>query len=478
MPGSRLFWTLAIPASLAAAATGLFGALGGDTAPARVAAGLGAALGASLIASAWAWRQTAPVARAVRRLRDGAPPGLALGAPQEHDSEALAELAAAYVGWVAAKSSESGRQRGQLDALIDGQDDPAFITDGEGRLERCNEAAARLLGASASSLRGRAVRGLFTRSDLVAAHEAAARGRRGRLRVGLPSSSGERVFEVVVTPLEPGRGGAGSPTATVMRDVTELAETLRIKTDFVANASHELRTPLAAIRAGVETLSEGAKHDPKMLDRVLEMIAQHVARLEELTRDLLDLARLEQQGLALRVEPLIVEKLVAGLRAEMEPAARQRSLKIDFDIDPTFDGAAADPRLLFVALRNLLDNATKFCHEGTTVRVRGRWASGGGGDDPRAGTLRFEVQDEGIGIPLNQQQRVFERFYQVDPGRSGFGAQRRGTGLGLAITRHAVRAMGGRIGLESLWQKGTTVWIEAPTPPEPPDADGGDEGAP
>lgn len=460
MTRSRLFWTLALPVAGAIAAAALLGALAGESAGRRVFAALiGAALGWAVCA-AWIAARTAPIARTARRLRAIAPEGLTAPiAPDRLESEQIEAWAEALANWFEAGAGARAEQRGQLDALIDAQDDPSFLADGSGTIERGNAAAARVFGVSASELRGRPVRTLFTRKDLVEAHESASRGRKGRLRVGLPTTSGERVFEVVITPLS--TEGDARRTATVMRDVTELAETLRIKTDFVANASHELRTPLAAIRAGVETLVEGAKHDPKMLDRVLEMIGQHVARLEELTRDLLDLSRMEQQGLALRVEPLIVAKLIEGLRAELEPVVRQRSLKVDFDIDPGFDQRETDPRLLFVVLRNLLDNATKFCHEGSTVRVRGVWAAADR-------TMRFEVQDEGIGIPLSQQQRVFERFYQVDPGRSGFVSQRRGTGLGLAIARHAVRAMGGRIGLESMWQKGTTVWCELPTPPVSP----------
>lgn len=417
-------------------AVALAAALGGDTVPSRlVAGGVAAVVGGSVLIFSLTRRGAAAET----------------DAEPQHAPPSSAALAAIVPG--------------RIEALIDAQDDPAFLADREGRVERCNAAAARVFGASPAAVVGRPVRGLFTRKELVEAHEAATRGRKGRLRVGLPTAMGERVFDVVMTPLEPGAGA--SPTATVLRDVTELAETLRIKTDFVANASHEFRTPLAAIRAGVETLADGAKSDPAMLDRVLSMIGQHVVRLEDLTRDLLDLSRLEQPGLALRLEPLILSKLQDGLLGEFGPVMGQRGVRIEFAIDPSFEGCETDPRLLFVVLRNLIDNATKFCHEGTAVQVRGRWASRDP-DDDRAGRWLFEVQDEGIGIPLSQQARVFERFYQVDPGRSGFGSQRRGTGLGLAIARHALRAMGGRIGLESLWQKGTTVWFEIPTPPEPP----------
>ncbi len=460
---SRLFWVLTLPIlGIAAALT--VGAITIAPSPGRTILLLLMGIALALAGAGWvAWQAVHPVRRSLTRLRAAAP--AEIGAPASSSNEAmeLVELASALAGWHSARTAARDAQRGRLDALIDAQDDPAFLADFEGRIERCNGAAMRVFSSSSRSLAGRSLRELFTRADVIELIGAAQSGRRARQRTPLPTPTGERVFEIVVTPLDTPRTG-NAPIAMILRDVTELAETMRVKTDFVANASHELRTPLAAIRAGVETLVEGAKSDPRMLDRVLEMIAGHVARLEDLTRDLLDLSRVEQTGLTLRVEPLIVAKLVDGLRAELDPAVRKRSLQLEFDIEPTIDGVETDPRLLFVVLRNLLDNATKFCHERTTVTVRARWSEAPS-PEPDRRVARFEVRDRGIGIPLAQQQRVFERFYQVDPGRSGLGAQRRGTGLGLAIARHAVRALGGRIGVDSVWMQGSTFWFEVPTPP-------------
>ena len=110
-------------------------------------------------------------------------------------------------------------------------------------------------------------------------------------------------------------------------------------------------------------------------------------------------------------------------------------------------------------LKNLIDNAIKFAFPRTPVRTEAR----------RVGDLvRFRVTDQGAGIPINQQHRVFERFFQVDPARTGF-QHRRGTGLGLAIVKHAVKALGGAISVESVWKQGTTMTVDLPAsgPPAP-----------
>jgi two-component system phosphate regulon sensor histidine kinase PhoR len=244
---------------------------------------------------------------------------------------------------------------------------------------------------------------------------------------------------------------------------------VQLKTDFVANASHELRTPIAAIRGAVETLGIAAD-DRAMSDRLRRMIADHVARLEAMISDLLDLSRLESPELRVRAEPADAHALCAQMRELFAPALDARTLRLEADLAPELAHLVCDPTLLELILRNLVENACKFAREGTAVRIVGRAAEVTPAPDTpwqpsadaagRAG-LRLQVIDEGQGIPLRDQARIFERFYQVDPSRDG-SKQRRGTGLGLAIVKHAVRRMGGRVGVQSVWQQGTTMTVELP----------------
>lgn len=352
------------------------------------------------------------------------------------------------------------RERANLGTLLDGHADAAFVVEKAGRVLWANTSANELFGVGGRSLRGASIRDVATREKLLSLLDEALVGSTSRASIRIPTRQGERTFEAMAIPWRSEESDERCAMA-LMRDVTDLAEALRIRTDFVANASHELRTPLTAIRVAIETLQSGARDDPEMGERLLSMVAAHVKRLESLVQDLLDLARVEGGGRPIRVEAFDRELLIRSMLAEFEPVCRERNVTIEFDWPESLNGFVTAPTLLGLSLRNLLDNATKFCFEGTAVVVRGR---------AKADGIRIEVIDRGVGIPLGQQQRVFERFYQVDQARSGgentygLGAKR-GTGLGLSIVRHAMRTMGGEVGIESVLREGTTAWLEAPTPP-------------
>lgn len=362
---------------------------------------------------------------------------------------------------LARQEAAIAREQRTLRTLIDSQTEPMLAIDANGLVTLANASANAFLRVGPGVLRGKPLRSYLTSSQLLQALDAALAGRTFRGRVAIPTETGERIWDCSAAPLpipESDQPGA----MLVLRDVTELADAVRVKTDFVANASHELRTPLAAIRGAVETLQSDAGASPKIAARMHEIIAGHVLRLEDLVQDLLDLSRVESGEAALRIEPLRLDLLKQAIRDQFEDACAQRGVRIVFDIVDALEGWRTDPRLVVLILRNLVENASKFAHDNTEVRVVGRI------EHADHNVVRFEVRDKGIGIPLAQQQRVFERFYQVDPARPGYeqlssiGRSRRGTGLGLAIVRHAVKALGGRVGIQSVYTQGTTVWFELP----------------
>jgi len=172
------------------------------------------------------------------------------------------------------------------------------------------------------------------------------------------------------------------------------------------------------------------------------------------------------------VRPQISASGIVGLEMMLGRDAMHGNRWID-----QLERLRTDQRLLTLVLRNLISNATKHAFENTEIVVRGglvprgeldveragqHGAEGNDDDDPGPlGGAVFTVTDRGEGIPLKHQKRIFERFYQVDPSRTGTGT-RRGTGLGLAIVRHAVRRLGGEISVESVYQQGTTMRVEIP----------------
>jgi two-component system phosphate regulon sensor histidine kinase PhoR len=245
----------------------------------------------------------------------------------------------------------------------------------------------------------------------------------------------------------------------VLRDVSTMANTLQMKTDFVANASHELRTPIAAIKIAMETLRDVYGDDPHQAERCIDIIDGHVKRLEEMLRDLLDLSRLESPDAEPKLADVKPWDLFAVVRSTMGPSAREKGVELHFGDEPiTPDSFHSDERLLHLVLKNLVENSIKFTPPGGAITVSiGAIEIGG------RPAVQLSVTDTGIGIPPEHRDRVFERFYQVDAARSGTAG--RGTGLGLAIVKHAVAALRGSVTLESTVGKGTKVTCILPQEP-------------
>ncbi len=410
-------------------------------------------------------RRLAAVEEGARRLLGAAspqwePPG-ALGAGPEADELSPLRTALDELGRrITSQLKEVAKKTRNLEALIDALDEPVLATDNADAILLCNRSAEAMFDAGRGGLVGRPIGEVLTQAELLDLHGAAHAGqtRRGRLRVTTPL--GARTFQVSAAPVPMAWGEGIFGAVLVLRDVTELDQAVQVKTDFVANASHELRTPVAAIRGSAETLAHAITEDPAIAARLVQMILDHAQRLEDMLRDLLDLSRLESPDMPVPVGPVDLEALAAELRSFAEPARRERGLGLEIELGDGLSALRTDPSLLLLILRNLVENALKFAYDSTTVRVTGRLTDGQ--------IARFEVIDKGIGVPLNLQDRVFERYFQVDTARTG-STGRRGTGLGLAIVKHAAKVLGGRAGLSSVWREGTTAWVEIPVTGAPHD---------
>lgn len=350
----------------------------------------------------------------------------------------------------------------RLRAVLDAAGTPIIATDAQGVITVASRSAQALVGGGRSVV-GRSFEELFTQPALHDMEQLARGGEPGRARIEMPVDGERRTLVVSADPL-----GITPGCVVTMRDVTELVRAGDLKADFAANASHELRTPIASIRGAAETLRGPAMNDPAMLERLTGIIATNAGRLEALVNDLLDLSKLESGDTPPTLAEVDMPALCAAHAEEFGGVCERRGLTIETDIEPGAERIVSDPVLVGLVLRNLVENATKFAKEGTRIEVscvRASIPADPGNPPPPGATLpsgvRISVRDRGIGIPMAQQQRVFERFYQVDRARTG-GVAQRGTGLGLAIVKHAARRLGGRAGIESVYQQGTTVFIELP----------------
>jgi two-component system phosphate regulon sensor histidine kinase PhoR len=244
--------------------------------------------------------------------------------------------------------------------------------------------------------------------------------------------------------------GVSPGCVLVARDVTEERRYDRLRKEFVANVSHELRTPLSVIAGYVETLKDGALKDEQNAPKFLESIERNVHRLASLVSDLLELSRLESSGQLAHPRRVETRPLLEKVVEDFRPLADRKGQRLTLEISPEVKAVDADPDLLERALRNLVDNAIKYTPDGGSITLGARTA---------ADSLLFSVRDTGIGIPLEDLPRIFERFYRVDKSRS---RELGGTGLGLAIVKHIAQLHGGAISVESRPGAGSVFTLRLP----------------
>jgi PAS domain S-box-containing protein len=324
------------------------------------------------------------------------------------------------------------------------------VTDRDGGILELNRVAARLLGVARAPTIGQPLAKYIAPVDRPAFRrtlgEADSEAREWDLRlqtadgqtahvgvtVNCGNETGKDELRWIVRPFEPGSRLDDERKRQAQRD-------------FTVNAAHELQSPLAGIMSAVEVLQAGAKNEPEQRDRFLAHVERECARLNRLARALLVLARLETSTEAPRTELVKLAPLLEETTADLSLAP-----EVSLEINCPGDIALLTSRELAGQLiSNLIANAVKFTRQGTIV-VRA-WTE----DDD---TVRLEVEDTGPGIRLEDQERVFERFYRP-PDAQG---EREGVGLGLAIAKAAADGLGGSVALRSAPGQGTTVSVTLP----------------
>jgi two-component system, OmpR family, phosphate regulon sensor histidine kinase PhoR len=315
--------------------------------------------------------------------------------------------------------------------------DAAALVGRDGRIRLANTACEALSPSGRAA--GLTVLELTRSAELADAVRRALEGTGRRLEIAL----GRRSFLAQLTPLLRGE------VLFLLRDVTDTRRADATRRDFVANASHELRTPIAAIAGAAETLLSGAIEEPEQARPFVDIISRQAERLTALTRDLLDLSRIEGGQWTIELGPVDLEALARRALDLFGGTVAKKRIALRSQV-PAGLSAWADARALEQVLVNLLDNAVKYTPEGGSVALSAECSGS---------RVVLAVTDTGPGIERHHLPRIFERFYRADAGRS---REMGGTGLGLAIVKHLVQAMRGDVGVES-GSGGSRFWVHLPT---------------
>jgi PAS domain S-box-containing protein len=387
----------------------------------------------------------------------------AVSAPRRFDAVtvAVAELIANEAGDVLERTRlqrEVVEERERAAQVLAHVGDGVILVDENGIVRLWNPAVADITGLDAQEVLGRrpedVLPGWAAIAPLVPLTSAPAYA--AKHAETLPLDVAGRELWISVSAVEFPNG-----TVYALRDLTEERGIEKLKSEFVATVSHELRTPLAAVYGAAMTLRRrDVELDAERRTRLLAVIASESDRLARIIEQVLAASRLDSGTFALSVERCDA----GGLALEVVEAARINlpdDIAIGIAAGDGLPPVAADPDMLRQVLANLVENAVKYSPQGGGVHVS---------LEPQEGRVLFAVRDEGLGIPLREQERIFEKFFRLDPNLArGVG----GTGLGLYISRELVRRMGGRIWVASREGEGSTFFFELPTAgteEQPPEA--------
>ena len=376
---------------------------------------------------------------------------LTLIAAETHPPYTEADLALAVeLARRAAVAVDNARLYREAERGADAARALAYVADGvalidtSGSVLHWNPAAASITGVAEEEALGRQVSEVVPAWDALTSHVPLVPPGGDARPVTVPIVLGGRERWVSVSGVDFGDG-----TVYALQDVTEEHALEKTRSDFVATASHELRTPLAAVYGAVRTLR---RDDVELTDadraQFLEMIESEATRLAKIVDQILLAGQLDADAVEFELVECDLEEVAAGV---IDSAALHLPASISLDL--SVDGAApirCDENKLRQVLVNLVDNAVKYSPEGGRVELRVRSENG---------SCLIEVADEGLGIPEDERERIFEKFYRLDPQQTqGVG----GSGLGLYICRELVERMNGRLRVESEPGKGSRFTVELP----------------
>ncbi len=341
-------------------------------------------------------------------------------------------------------------ERNLRERILASMTEGVLALDARNRVVAINDAARTLLGVGDRAVSGVPVHELVRRADVLSLVDAAA-DKTVELEL-LDPAAPETALWARASALR-GAGDVRIGTLVVLSDISHVRRLERVRQEFVANVSHELRTPITSIVGFAETLLEGkATQDPATTERFLSIIRRQAGHVQSIVTDLLLLSRMEDQRNGFAKEATPLAGIVGNAIEVCQMRAQTRQVEVRTEI-PEGMQVCVHAGLLEQALINLIENAIQYGGSGGRVEIAAE-------DLPNRAGSRISVRDFGPGIAPAHIDRLFERFYRVDKGRS---RELGGTGLGLAIVKHVALVHGGTVAVASEPGKGSvfSIWLPA-----------------
>lgn len=237
----------------------------------------------------------------------------------------------------------------------------------------------------------------------------------------------------------------------ITQSFERLAEANRMKSDFVSVASHQLQAPLTNLIWAIEILMSGQLGiiEDKQVE-YFKILKENTHRMKDLIANLLTVSRIEQKPFPLKKKKISLVELIKDLISEFKPFAKASNVTIEFTYQENLPEVLADPLQIKLVISNLLDNAIRYIKEKGNIIIK---------LERKGKNLYFEIVDNGVGIPKEDQKYIFQKFFRAE---NILRYQTQGTGLGLFIAKSIIEKSGGKIGFESEENKGTTFWFTLP----------------
>lgn len=341
-------------------------------------------------------------------------------------------------------NTESEKRR--LDSVITHMSDGVIATDRRGRVRIINDMALKMLGKSKEEVSGHFIFDVLDLQDEFSLEELNENNDSVLIDINEEEGIIARVnFSTIVQDT-----GFVTGYIAVLHDVTEQQQIERERREFVANVSHELRTPLTSMNSYIEALEEGAWRDESIAPQFLSVTREETERMIRLVNDLLHLSKMDNETETITKEIVDFNMFINKIINRHEMAAKDTTFVRDIPRETIF--TEVDPDKMTQVFDNVITNAMKYSRGEKRVEFHVK-------HNPVHSRLTIRIKDNGIGIPINKVDKIFDRFFRVDKART---RKMGGTGLGLAISKEIVEAHNGRIWANSVEGQGTSIFITLP----------------